>query len=127
MGLERTLAAQQDLFEASARVRVGSFGQPRLPQPLDCAASGNRCTRGSPGHSRRSSRTSPATQPEVPAHHFTEADLTENAITYWRKAGQRSAHAEAIAHLRKGLMLVERATDPAERAQPPHRLAPQPV
>jgi class 3 adenylate cyclase/predicted ATPase len=62
-----------------------------------------------------------ATQPEVLAHHFTEAALTENAIAYWRKAGQRaaerSAHAEAIAHLRKGLMLVERVTDPAERAR----------
>jgi class 3 adenylate cyclase/predicted ATPase len=62
-----------------------------------------------------------ATQPEVLAHHFTEADLTENAVAYWRKAGQRaaerSAHAEAIAHLRKGLMLVERVADPAERAR----------
>ncbi|UVO26987.1 AAA family ATPase [Bradyrhizobium arachidis] len=62
-----------------------------------------------------------ATQPEVLAHHFTEADLAEHAVAYWRKAGQRaaerSAHAEAIAHLRKGLMLVERVTDPAERAR----------
>ncbi|WP_245309482.1 adenylate/guanylate cyclase domain-containing protein [Bradyrhizobium retamae] len=62
-----------------------------------------------------------ATQPEVLAHHFTEADLTENAVAYWRKAGQRaaerSAHAEAIAHLRKGLMLVDRVAEPAERAR----------
>jgi class 3 adenylate cyclase/predicted ATPase len=61
-----------------------------------------------------------ATQPEVLAHHFTEAGLTENAVTYWRKAGQRaaerSAHAEAIAHLRKGLILVDRVAEPAERA-----------
>jgi len=61
------------------------------------------------------------TQPEVLAHHFTEADLTENAIAYWRKAGQRaaerSAHAEAIAHLRKGLLLVERVAEPADRAR----------
>ncbi|MEH2534478.1 class 3 adenylate cyclase/predicted ATPase [Bradyrhizobium sp. AZCC 1588] len=62
-----------------------------------------------------------ATQPEVLAHHFTEADLTEIAVAYWRKAGQRaaerSAHAEAIAHLRKGLMLVDRVAEPAERAR----------
>ena len=62
-----------------------------------------------------------ANQPEVLAHHFTEADLTGNAVTYWRKAGQRaaerSAHAEAIAHLRKGLMLVDRVAEPAERAR----------
>jgi class 3 adenylate cyclase/predicted ATPase len=62
-----------------------------------------------------------ATQPEVLAHHFTEADLTENAVAYWRKAGQRaaerSAHAEAIAHLRNGLIVAERVADPAERAR----------
>jgi class 3 adenylate cyclase/predicted ATPase len=61
-----------------------------------------------------------ATQPEVLAHHFTEANLTENAVAYWRKAGQRaaerSAHAEAIAHLRNGLMVAEQVSDPAERA-----------
>ncbi|WP_245319976.1 adenylate/guanylate cyclase domain-containing protein [Bradyrhizobium sp. LMTR 3] len=61
-----------------------------------------------------------ATQPEVLAHHFTEANLTESAVAYWRKAGQRaaerSAHAEAIAHLRNGLIVAEQVADPAERA-----------
>jgi predicted ATPase len=40
-----------------------------------------------------------------------EAGLTEQSVTYWYKAGQkaieRSAHVEAIAHLRQGLALLE--------------------
>jgi class 3 adenylate cyclase len=43
-------------------------------------------------------------QPELLAHHYTEAGLTEKAVGYWHHAGQRaierSAHVEAIAHLR---------------------------
>ena len=42
-------------------------------------------------------------QPELLAHHYTEAGLGEQAIGYWQRAGQhaneRSAHAEAIVHL----------------------------
>jgi class 3 adenylate cyclase len=49
-------------------------------------------------------------QPELLAHHYTEASLTEQAVRYWHKAGQsaiqRSAHTEAIAHLRQGLILI---------------------
>jgi len=47
------------------------------------------------------------TQPELLAYHCTEAGLSEQAVAYWYKAGQsaiqRSAHVEAIAHLRQGL------------------------
>ena len=49
------------------------------------------------------------TQPEVVAHHYTEAGLTEQAIPYWQKAGQRaiqrSANVEAISssHERAGV------------------------
>ena len=52
-----------------------------------------------------------ATQPELLAHHCTEAGLFEQAIGYWLKAGlrsrERSAEVEAIGHLRKGLELLE--------------------
>ena len=52
-----------------------------------------------------------ATQPELLAHHFTEAGLTEPAIGYWLKAGlrsrERSAEIEAISHLTRGLSLLE--------------------
>jgi tetratricopeptide (TPR) repeat protein len=47
------------------------------------------------------------TQPELLAHHATEAGLAAQAVGYWYTAGQRtherSAHVEAIGHLRKGL------------------------
>jgi class 3 adenylate cyclase/tetratricopeptide (TPR) repeat protein len=59
-------------------------------------------------------------QPEVVAHHFTQAGLNEPAIEWWIKAGDRamegSAYAEAIAHLEKGIGLAKGLADePAER------------
>jgi TOMM system kinase/cyclase fusion protein len=60
-------------------------------------------------------------QPELLAHHYTEAGLIEQAVGYWQKAGQsavqRSAHVEAIAHLRQGLTLLETLPETAERRQ----------
>ena len=55
------------------------------------------------------------TQPELLAHHYTEAGLLEQAIPYWQKAGeratQRSAYVEAINHLTKGLELLTTLPD----------------
>jgi len=60
-------------------------------------------------------------QPELLAHHFTEAGLTEKAVGYWHKAGQRaiehSAYVEAIAHLRQGLTLLQTLPETPERTQ----------
>jgi predicted ATPase len=60
-------------------------------------------------------------QPELLAHHLTEAGLTEQAVHYWYKAGQnaiqRSAHVEAIAHLRQGLALLKMLPETSERTQ----------
>jgi len=51
------------------------------------------------------------TQPELIAHHYTEAGIAELAIAYWRRAGERAvtraANVEAISHLRRGLELLE--------------------
>jgi class 3 adenylate cyclase/predicted ATPase len=51
------------------------------------------------------------TQPELLAHHCTEAGLLAHAVPYWLQAGQqateRSANVEAISHLTKGLALLE--------------------
>jgi DNA-binding response OmpR family regulator/class 3 adenylate cyclase len=51
------------------------------------------------------------TQPELLAHHLLQAGLTERAIGYLRKAGQRSiersANAEAIRHLTQALELLQ--------------------
>ena len=44
-----------------------------------------------------------AAHPELLAHHYSEADIADRAVDYWQLAGQRaierSANAEAIAHL----------------------------
>ena len=61
------------------------------------------------------------TQPELLAHHFTEAGLAEQAVVYWLKAGQqalaRSATAEAVAQLRKGLDVLAGLPDGLWRRQ----------
>jgi predicted ATPase len=61
------------------------------------------------------------TQPELLAHHYTEAGLIEQAIPYWRQAGQkaleRSANVEAIRHITKGLSLLSALPDASKRAQ----------
>ena len=54
-------------------------------------------------------------EPELVAHHYTEAGCFEQAIGYWQQAGsralQRSANAEAIAHLQHGLELLATLPD----------------
>ena len=61
------------------------------------------------------------TQPELLAHHYTEAGLIAQAIPYWQQAGQRaiqrSANVEAISHLTKGLELLKTLPDTPERTQ----------
>jgi class 3 adenylate cyclase/predicted ATPase len=59
-------------------------------------------------------------QPEVVAHHFTQAGLSEAAIEWWVKAGDRaldrSANNEAIAHLENAISLADGLADgPAQR------------
>ena len=52
------------------------------------------------------------TEPEIVAHHFTQAGLPALAVEWWGKAAElamrRCAYAEAIAHLETALKLVER-------------------
>jgi predicted ATPase len=58
-------------------------------------------------------------QPELLAHHYTEAGLIEQAIPYWQQAGQkavsRSATVEAVAHFTKGLALLKTLPETPER------------
>jgi class 3 adenylate cyclase/predicted ATPase len=62
-----------------------------------------------------------ATQPELLAHHYTEAGLNAQAVGYWHHAGQRasarSAHLEAINHLRHGLSVLQMLPETPERTQ----------
>ena len=55
------------------------------------------------------------------AHHFTQAGMTEAAIEWWGKAGQRSlersALVEAVEQLRKGLALVANLPEGVTRMQ----------
>jgi class 3 adenylate cyclase/predicted ATPase len=59
------------------------------------------------------------TQPELLAHHCTEAGLVEKGVGYWLKAGRRSrsrsADSEAIGHLTKGVALLESLKESRER------------
>jgi predicted ATPase len=55
------------------------------------------------------------TQPEITAHHFTQAGLISDAVHWWGKAGdralRRSAYHEAIAHIQKALGLADNLSD----------------
>lgn len=61
------------------------------------------------------------TRPELLARHYTEAALTEQAIDYWRRAGERAAgragHLEAISHFSEGLALLGKLPDSIARAR----------
>jgi class 3 adenylate cyclase/predicted ATPase len=58
------------------------------------------------------------TQPQLMAHHLAQAGLSELAINYLRRAGQRanesSANAEAIGHLKLALELLQSLPDGPE-------------
>jgi predicted ATPase len=61
------------------------------------------------------------TQPELLAHHYTEAGLGEQAVGYWERAGkraiQRSANVEAVSHLTNGLKVLATLTDTPDRTE----------
>jgi class 3 adenylate cyclase len=62
-----------------------------------------------------------ASQPELLAHHYTEARLVAQAIPYWeaaaRRALQRYANQEAANHATRGLELLGTLPDSPERAK----------
>lgn len=61
------------------------------------------------------------TQPELLAHHHTEANSPQTAVEYWLKAGQQAVHRfadrEAVGHLEKGLGVLLTLPDTPERAR----------
>jgi class 3 adenylate cyclase/tetratricopeptide (TPR) repeat protein len=58
-------------------------------------------------------------QPELLAHHWTEAGEVERAIASWQRAGElavrRAAHEEAIRHLTRALSLIDATPEDAGR------------
>jgi class 3 adenylate cyclase/tetratricopeptide (TPR) repeat protein len=62
-----------------------------------------------------------AAEPEVLAHHFTRAGLTESAIEWWGRAGDRALHRsafqEAMTHLHKAIEMADKVlSSPDPRA-----------
>jgi class 3 adenylate cyclase/tetratricopeptide (TPR) repeat protein len=58
-------------------------------------------------------------QPELLAHHFTNAGMVDEAIAYWRQAAamaiSRSAYREALNHFTAALELLQRQSETKER------------
>ena len=61
------------------------------------------------------------TQPELLAHHYTEAGLAAQAVSCWQRAGERaierSVNIEAIHHLTKSLEVLKTLPDTTHRTQ----------
>jgi class 3 adenylate cyclase/predicted ATPase len=59
------------------------------------------------------------TQPEIVAYHYTQASSCEKALHYWYEAAKRSAarsaHNEAVGHLKQGLAQIPIIDDPMLR------------
>ena len=59
--------------------------------------------------------------PEIVAYHYTQARSYEKALPYWYEAGKqsaaRSAHHEAVSHLKQGLKLLSHIDDPGLRTK----------
>ena len=72
----------------------------------------------------RDSAERAAAEPEVIAHHFTEAGLDDLAIEWWGKSGdqalRRSAFQEAIAHLGKAIAMADKAAGVSGQGQNLH-------
>lgn len=60
-------------------------------------------------------------EPEILARHFTEAGIIDLATNYWLKAGNRalsrSANAEAVKHLKRGIELTQELAQSPERVR----------
>ena len=61
------------------------------------------------------------TQPELLAHHYTQASLTAKAVEYWQRAGERallrSANKEAEKHFSQGIELANLLPSSPDRSR----------
>jgi class 3 adenylate cyclase/predicted ATPase len=59
------------------------------------------------------------TEPELLAHHYTEANVVDRALAYWRQAAERAAarlaYIEALGHVDRAMKLVAVLPEGAER------------
>jgi class 3 adenylate cyclase/tetratricopeptide (TPR) repeat protein len=62
-----------------------------------------------------------STQPELVAHHYTQANCPAQAIAFWHRAGvaaaSKSANVEAVDQFHRGLAMVEALSDASERTE----------
>src|SRR5439155_9609981 len=67
-----------------------------------------------------------AEQPEVLAHHYTEAGEAEPAVAAWQQAGERAfgrgALSEAVSHFRRGLAVLATLPESPAREEREFRL-----
>ena len=58
-------------------------------------------------------------QPELVAHHYTNAGAAESAVEWWRKAGElaikRSANVEAVSHLSRAIEQIQLCPESCKR------------
>ena len=59
------------------------------------------------------------TEPELLAHHYTEAYLVDRALAYWRQAAERAAkrlaYIEALGHVERAMKLIAALPESTER------------
>ena len=106
------------------RSSMHSSRMPRISRC--CGAPVSSTITGLPRYWRSSFLRPSEEQPELLAHHYTQAGLHEPAVEYWYKAGQRaaerSAHREAISHLHKGLEGLAALSETPDRTRQELRL-----
>ena len=90
------------------------------PPTRACSRAGGRsCTPGSRAALEERFPETAEAEPELLAHHFTEAGLAERAIVYLQRAARRalarSADLEAVEHLRAALGQLDRVGEAARR------------
>ncbi len=140
LGLVRSVTARgdEDLYRGLSQLQAGEFiyEQPAFPEPeyrfkhaltRDVAyesqlASSRRQVHGVVAQALEELHAdSLSEQAPLLAHHFDAAGLTRPAVAYYRSAGERamerSAHPEAVAHLTRGLELIETLPESPERAR----------
>ena len=61
------------------------------------------------------------TEPELLAHHYTEANMVDRALAYWRRAAERAAtrlaFVEALGHVDRAMKLVAALPEGTEREE----------
>ena len=95
----------------------------RTPPTKPCSRAGGRsCTASIADALRGEFAAVAAAEPELVAHHLTQAGLDEPAIEWWGKAGdqalRRYAFKEAAAHLGKAIELADKLAATAPSAAP---------